>query len=132
MSGDGTKVGNETAAETPDLYARRFNGGDLEGLLELCDPEIAVVPEPGAEPRHGTDAAREMLGNFLAMRPTLKFGDRVAIEAGDTALVLSRWTLNGTAPDGSTLNLAGMASDVMRRGSDGRWRVLIDNPWGTA
>jgi ketosteroid isomerase-like protein len=52
------------------------------------------------------------------------------IEAGDTALVAYRWTLEGTAPDGSPVDMAGTSADVLRRRANGSWGVLIDDPWG--
>lgn len=39
----------------------------------------------------------------------------------------------GTDPrNGGSVNFQGTATDVARRGSDGRWRSVIDNPFGTA
>ena len=52
------------------------------------------------------------------------------LPAGDTALVVNRWTLAGTAPDGTRVNMAGTSADVLRRRMDGSWGVLIDDPWG--
>jgi ketosteroid isomerase-like protein len=52
------------------------------------------------------------------------------VEARDTALVAYRWQLEGTAPDGSPVEMAGMSADVLRRRPDGSWGVLIDDPWG--
>jgi ketosteroid isomerase-like protein len=40
--------------------------------------------------------------------------------------------MRGTAPDGTPLELNGTATDVTRRGADGVWRYVIDNPSGTA
>ncbi len=40
--------------------------------------------------------------------------------------------MRGTARDGSRVDLSGTATDVVRRGTDGRWRYVIDNPHGTA
>jgi ketosteroid isomerase-like protein len=42
------------------------------------------------------------------------------------------WSIDGTGPDGKHMHLGGSASDVVRRGADGRWRYLIDNNLGTA
>lgn len=41
-------------------------------------------------------------------------------------------TLEGTGPDGAAVRLAGTATDVARRGPDGLWRYVIDNPFGTS
>ena len=48
--------------------------------------------------------------------------------AGDVALVQNDWSMTGTASDGSTVTQGGRSADVVRRGVDGTWRVLIDRP----
>ena len=50
--------------------------------------------------------------------------------AGETALVANRWSLTGTQPDGSAIELAGVSADVLRRRDDGCWGIVIDDPWG--
>ncbi|MFF4615364.1 Cif family virulence factor [Nonomuraea jabiensis] len=45
---------------------------------------------------------------------------RHAYVAGDIALLIVDWSMRGTA------------TDVVRRGPDGRWHYVIDNPHGTA
>jgi ketosteroid isomerase-like protein len=52
--------------------------------------------------------------------------------AGDTALVANRWTLAGTGPDGSPIEMGSTSADVLRRRSDGSWGIVIDDPWGAA
>ncbi|WP_457027959.1 YybH family protein [Kitasatospora sp. P5_F3] len=52
--------------------------------------------------------------------------------ADEIALLVVDWTITGTGPDGSPVDLTGTATDVARRGPDGYWRYLIDNPFGTA
>jgi ketosteroid isomerase-like protein len=44
--------------------------------------------------------------------------------AGDIALLIVGWSIAG-------LDAQGTATDVARRGPDGRWRYVIDNPYGT-
>jgi ketosteroid isomerase-like protein len=34
-------------------------------------------------------------------------------------------------PDGKPFNIGGKATDVLRQQSDGTWRIVIDNPWGS-
>jgi ketosteroid isomerase-like protein len=57
---------------------------------------------------------------------------RHAYVVGDTALLVVDWALRGTAVDGTEIDQHGTATDVLRRGPDGRWRYLIDNPHGSA
>jgi ketosteroid isomerase-like protein len=53
------------------------------------------------------------------------------IQTSNLALVNTEWSFSGDGPDGKPVNIAGKATDVLRQQSDGTWRVLIDNPWGT-
>jgi ketosteroid isomerase-like protein len=52
------------------------------------------------------------------------------LTAGDVALVMNRWQLEGTLADGAPVEMRGHSADVLRRASDGGWRILIDDPWG--
>ena len=81
---------------------------------------------------HGTDAIRESLNNFFAMKPTLTLVKTETILAGDIGTNYGTWTLTGTGPDGEPVSKEGVAIDVIRRQSDGSWKMVIDNPWGPA
>jgi ketosteroid isomerase-like protein len=50
----------------------------------------------------------------------------------NVAQMVLGWSISGTGLNGRHVHLSGMASDVLRRGADGLWRVLIDNNQGTA
>ena len=52
--------------------------------------------------------------------------------ADDIAQLVVDWSIDGKGPDGKPVHLAGVACDVVRRGTDGRWRFVIDNNQGTA
>ena len=125
-------MAGKTPAETIQMWEQRINAGDLDGLVDLYHPDAAIVAEPGADAAHGHDVVREIIGGYLAVKPAVTFENTTVIESGDIALGLTRWTLAGTAPDGSPVNMAATTSDVLRRDSDGGWRYAIDNPWGTA
>jgi uncharacterized protein (TIGR02246 family) len=123
------------AAREPEevhrLWTERFKSGDLEGLLALYEPNATLMHQPG-QAESGTAAIREALSGLLGFKPTFDMLEtKPAIRSGDLALLHSRWTLSGTGPDGSPINLSGTTADVVRRQSDGTWLVAIDNPWGT-
>ena len=120
-----------TPQELIDGFFRAFNAGDLDATLALYEPNAALVAEP-SKTVHGVAALREALGAFLGMKPKLTREKSELITAGDLALSLVKWTLNGTGPDGKPLTMTGTSSDVARRQPDGTWRLVIDNPWGTA
>lgn len=122
-------------ARTPDDVVRQIiaavNTGDIEAALALYEPGATFVPEPGKAVT-GVDAIRGELNGFLALKPQITIQVQQAVESGDLALVCSRWTLKGTDPDGSTVELAGLGADIVRRQQDGTWRFVVDNPFASA
>jgi len=121
-----------TNTTTPEdllsTYFARCNGGELEATTSLYEDTGVLVAQP-AMAAEGTAAVREALAQFFMMRPRLAIEASRIIVAGDIALALTRWTLDGAGPDGP-VRMTGTATDVLRRQPDGRWRVAIDNPWG--
>jgi hypothetical protein len=83
-----------------------------------------------ARPSLGLEAIRDALQQFAALKPRLRGEITKVLIAGDVALVHNRWQLEGTQPDGSPVEMHGHSADVLRRASDGGWRILIDDPWG--
>jgi ketosteroid isomerase-like protein len=51
--------------------------------------------------------------------------------AGDVVLLIVDWSIQGTSRQGYPVDLHGTATDVARRGTDGSWRYVIDNPFAT-
>ena len=75
---------------------------------------------------------REALTGFISLQGELDLEVTRVLEVDDLALVTGVWKFNGTAPDGAPVQLEASNADVLRRQSDGTWRFVIDNPWGTA
>ena len=121
-----------TPEEVPRLWAKTFSAGDLDALVALYEEHDAMlVPQPG-EAVTGIDGIREALSAFLALRPTFNLEVRKVLQTGDIALSFAEWTLSGTGPDGEAIEMAAQTSDVLRRQPDGSWRIVIDNPYGSA
>lgn len=119
------------AATDPDqvisLFVKYFNVQDLDGLLGLYEPD-AVMPQPGGEPLVGVDAIRGALQSFLSAGGTMSIDSSAVLETGDLALTHNKWRL---VSGGSTL-MEGVTAEVVRRGADGTWRYILDNPMGGA
>lgn len=105
-----------TSIAFPHEFAAAFNTFDLAEVERLYVPGGVFVERPG-QPA-GPAANRNMLdlGRPLEVRP------RHAYESGDLALLIVDWRIG---------DLTGTATDVARKGADGRWRYVIDNPFGT-
>ena len=122
-----------SSTDTPegviDRFAELIGAGDVDGALALYERDASFAPEPGRTVRGG-EAIRAELEAFATLRPQITGDIERVLEAGDTALVINRWQLRGTGPDGSPVEMAARSADVMRRNASGEWRILIDDPWG--
>ncbi len=92
----------------------------------------AVFVNENGEEVAGSEALRETLNAFMAMKPNLRMNKSKTIASGDLASTVADWTLTGTGPDGSPVEMTGRGYDVMQRQADGSWKMAIDSPWGTA
>src|SRR5581483_3626775 len=111
-----------------EQFAKYFSSKDSDGILTLYEDDAVLLAAPGA-PVSGKAAIKESLEGFFAMNGTMEFvGEADPLVSGDLALSHGKWRL--TLPDGQVMEAS--TAEVMRRGSDGMWRYVLDNPWGTS
>jgi ketosteroid isomerase-like protein len=107
------------ASEQPHVFARAFNTFDPAELDRVYEPAGVLVLSPGnpitGEARRQANAELQALGSPITVRP------RHVYVCGDIALLIVDWTIEG-------VGVTGTATDVARRGADGCWRYVIDNP----
>jgi len=106
-----------------------INEADLTAAVALYEPNAVLVVRPGQLAR-GTAEIRDALAGFVALKATLRSEAQQVLEADNVALYVGRWSLHGTDPAGQAVILAGESTDILRRQRDGRWLVVLDNPWG--
>lgn len=123
-------MAGKTTAETHQLWAKHFNGRDEKAVLELYEEEAALVARPPGTVVQGKAAVGEALKGFMAMGAVFKLDTPNVVQAEDVALVMTKWAMKATGPDGKPMETTGVTSDVLRRGRDGAWRFVVDNPWG--
>lgn len=125
-------MAGRTPEETDRLVEQAISQQNIEALVDLFESDAVLVdPGSGTEVR-GHDRIRQMAAEMFESKPRLEStGPPTVWIAGDLALVLSKWSMEETGPDGSQLRQQGTATDVMRRQDDGTWRYVIDNPAGT-
>ncbi|RSM62567.1 DUF4440 domain-containing protein [Amycolatopsis sp. WAC 01376] len=108
------------AAEHPFVFQAAFNTGSAEILDAVYEPDAVFVRRDGVRV---TGAERRAAnGGILALGQPIKVAPRQVHVAGDLALLIVDWVIEG--------HLAATATDVARRGEDGFWRYVIDNPFG--
>ncbi|WP_306334138.1 nuclear transport factor 2 family protein [Streptomyces sp. KL118A] len=110
--------------DVPAAFAARFNSGDPRAVRELYEERAAFVPESG-EAVHGGAEISAANAPFLALGLPISVRPRHVHVAGDVALLVVDWEI-GAGEARST------ATDVVRRGTDGFWRYVIDSPFGAA
>ncbi len=125
-----TVMSNHTPEEVLRSIVEGINTGNIDSVLMLYDPEACFTLQPGQVVK-GQQSIRQNLQGFIDMKGKLESKVKRVLYAGDLALVISDWSFNGTGTDGKPVNLASTATDVLRQQSDGAWRIIIDNPWGT-
>jgi len=116
---------------TIDTMTNAFHQGDIDGIMRTYEPGAVVVGEPGT-PVSGTPALRAMFGGFIAAKAHFTFLGHEVIHAEDVALHLTPWRMTGIAPDGKAVEASGLSVAVLRRQPDGRWLMVIDDPYGDA
>jgi uncharacterized protein (TIGR02246 family) len=120
-------------ATTPEqihrLFEAAFNAADLDALMELYEPDAALIAQPGSV-AHGSEQARAALQGFLALKGRITLDTKLVVTVGDLAYLANRWSLTGTDPDGNPVVLGATTAEVARRQADGGWRYVIDNAWG--
>jgi ketosteroid isomerase-like protein len=107
-------------ANEPDDLARllleRLNAADVEGVVELYEPD-AVLALPDGGIAEGHEQLRRFYAELLASRPSFAPGQQLpALRLGDLALTATR------------LASGGATAEVARRQADGSWRWALDRP----
>ena len=103
-----------TPADVDRLFAEAISRGDLDAALAYYEDQASLVPQPGQVVR-GAAALREAVGGLVALKGPLDITVEEVVEAGEIALLRSRWTLRGTGHDGQPVALAGAGAEVVRR-----------------
>jgi uncharacterized protein (TIGR02246 family) len=112
--------------EMVQLWMAATKKGDLETVLNLMTDDV-VFTVPGAEPfgKEKFAAAARSLKNAQIE------GDAEVLEVqvigGDWAYSRSRLKVRMTPPDaGKPIQRSGYVLSVLRKGSDGQWRIARD------
>ena len=118
-----------TAKEIAPLIAQALSSGDVDRVVGLYEADGAFVPPgaPASDVVRGRVAIREVVQQFLAMKPTMTVDLAKVVEVEEIALVTGNWTLEGQGPDGD-ITMSGTFANIGRRQPDGTWLYILDNP----
>jgi uncharacterized protein (TIGR02246 family) len=109
-------------------FAGALNAGNLEALVSLYEDDASLIAGPTGVAQ-GVAAICTALGDLLALKPRIDLQTVSVLQgASNLALLAGRWTLRGTAADGSPVEMAGTTREVARRHADGTWLYVLDDP----
>jgi uncharacterized protein (TIGR02246 family) len=129
LAQESQKMEHAQIQSTTDTNNAAVSAGDIEGALATFEPNAVMVAQPGVSVM-GTEALRGAFKQFLGVNPKIAVTEQEVIQAGDIALHSYTWKMSGKAPDGSAIEQNGFSTVVLRKQPDGRWLMVIDNPFG--
>ena len=113
-----------------DLVAAA-NAHDLERWLAFFEPDARLLP-PGAPPISGLDAIRRFATTVMQTPGFAVVHNLESVEVardGQSAWVAYSFALTVRDETGNPVTEKGKDTTLYRKGTDGRWRVLVD-AWG--
>jgi uncharacterized protein (TIGR02246 family) len=114
---------------TMDTNNAAVAAGNMDAILATYEPNAVLIGQPGM-PATGTAALREAFKQFLFLNPKIKIVSQDLIQSSDIALHSYTWKMSGKTPDGNPVEQSGFSIVVLRKQPDGRWLMVIDNPFG--
>ena len=109
-----------------EILIDALSKGDIDTAISLYEADASFVTAEGTV--QGVDAIRPVLEGFAAVSPNFTINPKSTVQTGDVALTGNNWSLTGKDADGNPLEMSGSSYEVVRRGADGNWRFIIDNP----
>jgi uncharacterized protein (TIGR02246 family) len=105
--------------------------GDLDAALALYEPDAAFVVAPDRVVT-GHAAIREVLRGMMSGGASGEIDAVTVVQSADAALAFTRARGRSTVPgpDGKPITVEFHSIEVVRKQSDGTWRIAIDDPTG--
>ncbi|MEP2705647.1 MAG: hypothetical protein ABJQ71_04135 [Roseibium sp.] len=115
---------------TIDKMTSSFEVGNLDAVMQTYEAKQSIAFEPG-KPLSDSAVARQVFEQWTALSPKFSYSGHEVIVEGDIAVHIAPWKMEGTDPEGNVVGGEGLSVAVLRRQSDGSWKMVIDNPHGS-
>lgn len=97
-------------------------------MLDFYEQDAVLVDAQGV-PQRGREQIRKELLKYYSVQLPMHIIARHIFVAGDTASLVLDWNIASKAPDGTAVHMVATSNDIARKGPDGFWRYIIDNPF---
>lgn len=107
-----------------------FQSKNINGVLTSYEQDAAVMFEPGKRISNPA-ILKQMFEGAFQLNPKFSYpkGHEVYISQ-DVALHIAPWAMQGTTPDGASVEQTGLSIAVLRKQKNGQWLMVLDNPHG--
>lgn len=119
----------QAVLNTIQTMTNAFHQRDIAGVMASYAEGAVVCFEPN-QPMAERTRIKQAFLEFFEMKPSFVYAGHQVVVSGDEALHIAPWKMTGTAPDGSSISMQGLSVAVLRRQEDGRWLMVVDNPYG--
>jgi ketosteroid isomerase-like protein len=119
-----------TPEDLLNLQVEEFNKGNINFLMTLYENDACFASKPG-HVVNDLESIRQAFQGLINMGRKLEARAKRVLYAGNLALLITEWSINGTEPDGKPINLTGRGTIVLRRQPNDTWLMVIENPCGT-
>ncbi|MFA5952866.1 MAG: DUF4440 domain-containing protein [Hyphomicrobium sp.] len=106
-----------------------FQSSQIDTVMGAYERGAAVLFEPG-QPVSDEQKLRQMFSGMAAAKPVFTYSGHEVVVSGDIAVHIAPWQMTAHAPDGKEITQSGLSVAVLRRQTDGSWKMVIDNPHG--
>ena len=109
--------------------SKAMEQGKLDAVMTAYESGATLVPQPGVAV--SGPAFNEAMNGYVSMKPVFDMPKHEVIESGDIALHIAPWTMKAIDPTtGKEMIQKGLSLAVFRKQKDGKWLMVIDNPFG--
>jgi uncharacterized protein (TIGR02246 family) len=115
----------KNAHDVHKQLAAAYNTGDVNTVLSMYDTDGVFVPEP-ENPVSGREKFENAVKGILTIKGKMEIKTVYCLEADDVAVGRSEWSIK----DGSEVKIAAKGIELLKRQSDGTWKVVIDHAFG--
>jgi uncharacterized protein (TIGR02246 family) len=113
--------------EWPRAFTECLSAGDLGGMLALYETD-ACLQAPSGEVAAGHERIRAVLAGLIRSQARLESRVAKSLVTGDLALLYSDFDGTLIAPSGERRDVHQRAIEVLRRQSDGSWKLVFGDP----
>jgi uncharacterized protein (TIGR02246 family) len=106
-----------------------FDAGDLDAVMARYDPEARFVTRSG-ETMVGREAIRKVLGSMIKAKTQLHSRVVRTVTVGDVAQLYTDFEGTTVDSSGKTTPVHQKAIEVLRRQTDGGWKLIMGDPNG--